>query len=229
MARTRPATRKRVLTKAEAQALAYQSQGSNPAGLKNVRSHMLRAAIKFADFAGSTSVSLFGEVKKGANRWDTNMLSGNGMPNGQAMIVSSIVLFLDTPKTGDSASPKTFDQDCLNAFANWLRNSLHTFGREGAQWDAEFLGIEMAPSVLGMFNATADSGAAAPVRMGDFVRTGSGLLEYKLRVPVVLGQNSNFSYTIENRTLLSATDPLVANLEGAVVGLKGILTKTAAV
>jgi len=46
---------------------------------------------------------------------------------------------------------------------------------------------------------------------------------------VVLGQNSNFSYTVENRSLLTATDPLVTNLEGVVIGLKGILTKVAAV
>lgn len=226
----RPNTRKRVLTKLEAQSLAFQSQGSNPSGLKNVRAHMLRSNINFADFVGSTSVSLFGDVVKGANRWDTNMLSGNGMPQGQAMIVKSICLFLGTPITGDSTDTiKTFDGDVVNAFANWLRNSLHTFGREGAQWDAQFLGLEMAPSILGMVNAAVDSGASAPVRIGDLVKTGEGLLEYKLKVPVVLGQNSNFSYTIENRSLLKSTNPLVANVENAVLGLKGILTKSAAV
>jgi len=226
---TRPGSKKRVLTKLEAQAMAFQSQGSNPAGLKNVRSYMLRSALKFADMVNSTSSSLFGDVKKGANRWDTNMLSASGMPQGQAMIVRSIVMLFDTPKTGDSANPKTFDQDCINAFASWLRNSLHTFGREGAQWDAEFLGLEMGPSMLGMVNAPADAGAAAPVRLGDFVKTGAGLLEYKLRVPVVLGENSNFNYNVEMRNLLSATDPLVVNGEDVVVGLKGILTKVSAV
>lgn len=225
----RPNTRKRVVTNLEAKALAFQSQGSNPAGLKNVRSHMLRAALKFINLTTSTSESLFGEVVRGANRWDTNMLTGSGIPNGQAMIVSSICLFFSTPKTGDTANPKVFDQDMVNAFANFLRNSLHTFGREGAQWDAQFLGLEMGPSMLGMVNAAPDSGAAAPVRLGDFVKTGAGLLEYKLRVPVVLGANSNFNYTVEMRNLLSATDPLVVNGEDVVVGLKGILTKVSAV
>lgn len=225
----RPNTRKRVVTNLEAKALAFQSQGSNPSGLKNVRSHMLRAALKFSELVISTQASLFGEVVRGANRWDTNMLTGSGIPKGQAMIVSSICLFFSTPKTGDSASPKTFDQDLVNSFANFLRNSLHTFGREGAQWDAQFLGLEMGPSMLGMVNAPADAGAAAPVRLGDFVKTGAGLLEYKLRVPVVLGENSNFNYNVEMRNLLSATDPLVVNGEDVVVGLKGILTKVSAV
>ncbi len=225
----RPNTRKRVLTNTEAKALAYQSQGSNPAGLKNVRSHMLRSTLKFADLVGSAQASLFGEVVKGSNRFDTNMLTGSGIPNGQAMIVNSICMFLTTPKTGDSASPKAFDQDVINAFANFLRNSIHTFGREGSQFDAQFLGLEMAPSILGMVNATPDSGSAAPVRIGDLVRTGNGLLEYKLRVPVVLGSNSNFNYNVEIRNLLTATDPLVVNVEDVVVGLKGILTKVSAV
>jgi len=222
----RPGTRKKILTKIEAQALAYQSQGSNPAGLKNVRSHTLRSTLKFADLVGSSQASLFGDVVKGSNRWDTNMLTGNGMPNGQAHIVNEIRFWLSTPRTGDSAGLKTFDQDVVNSFADFMRNALFTFGREGAQWDAQFLGIEMLPALFGMVNATAEAGAAAPVRIGDFVKPA---LAFRLKVPVVLGSNSNFNFTVEHRTGLTATNPLVAQVEDMVVGLSGILTKISAV
>ena len=42
-------SRQRVLTKTEASALGYQSQGSYPSGLKNVRSYALRSTLHFAN------------------------------------------------------------------------------------------------------------------------------------------------------------------------------------
>lgn len=221
--------RKRILTPEEQKTLGYQSQGSYPSGQKNVRSYALRSALKFSECVQNNEIQLFSANMAGSagGKFDTNILSGNTIPNGQALLVHSIEITLTTPITGDTGSPKTFDQDCVNAFANFMRNALFTFGRENAQWDAQFLGSEILPSVFGMVNAPADSGAAAPVRIGDFVTQSKA--SYRLRVPVVIGQNTAFNFTVALRNLLTATNPLVVNVEDAVVTLKGVLTKMAAV
>ena len=216
--------RKRVVTKTEAAALGYQSQGSYPSGLKNVRSYSLRSALKFADCVNNTEIPLFAAGVGGSSKFDTNVLQGNTVPNGQALLVHEIVFHLDTPITGDGVH--VFDADCVNAFANFMRNTIFTFGRENSQWDAQFLGAEVLPSVFGMVNAPVTAEQSAPVRVGDFVKPSCA---FKLKVPVVLGQNTSFNFTAQLRAALAAGNPLVVNVEGIVVELKGILTKVAAV
>ena len=217
--------RQRVLTTTEKAALGYQSQGSYPSGLKNVRSYALRSALKFIDCVNSNEIQLFSAPISATSKFDTNVLSGNTIPQGQALLVHSIDFNLTTPITGDVAA-HTFDQDNINAFANFMRNTIFTFGRENAQWDAQFLGSEVLPSVFGMTTAAADAGAAAPVRVGDFVRPAAS---FRLKVPVVIGQNTSFNFTAQLKALLAAANPLVANNEDMVVQLRGILTKMAAV
>jgi len=212
-------SRQRVLSKTEATALGYQSQGSYPSGLKNVRSYALRSTLKFADLVTNTEVQLFAAQQAGSNKWDTNVLTANSIPNGQALLVHEIRILFATPLTNFSA-------DQVNAWANFQRNCLYQFGRENAQWDAQFLGIEMMPSVYGMVSATIPQGESAPVRVGDFIQPAAA---FRLRVPVVIGQNTSFNFTAAIRTALGAGNPLVAATMDQTVLLKGILTKVAAV
>lgn len=219
---TKRFARPRSLTKTEADALGYQAQGSYPSGLKNVRSYALRSTLFFADAVTETAISLFSKANGEQKMFDTNILQGNTVPNGQALLVHEIVFNLTTPAAN-------FSQDVVNAFANFMRNTVFTFGRENAQWDAQFAGSEVLPSVFGMCNTTPDSGEAAPVRVGDFVKTGNGKASFRLRVPVVLGQNTSFNFTAQLRAALSASSPLVTLAENMTVELRGILTKMAAV
>lgn len=217
--------RKRVLTKTEASALGYQSQGSYPSGLKNVRSYSLRSTLKFAEAVINTEIPLFAAGVGGSSKFDTNILQGNTLPNGQALLVHEIAFHLTTPVTG-AADAKVFDADCVNAWANFMRNAIFTFGRENAQWDAQFLGSEVMPAVFGFVDAPATSEQSAPVRVGDFVRPSAA---FRLKVPVVIGQNTSFNFTAQIRAALAASNPLVTNIEDMVIELRGILTKVAAV
>jgi hypothetical protein len=215
--------RKRILTRTEANATGYQSQGSYPSGLKNVRSHSLRSTIKHA--VTGTNFSLFqgqGETKV----FDTNMGQAGTIPNGQSFIVHTISFRLVTPATGFGGSPKVFDADALNCWANWLRETIFTYGRENAQWDAYFQGSEVLPSVFGLVNAPVAEGQSAPVRLGDFVKPEAA---FRLKVPVVHGQNSSFFFDGQSRFDLDAANPLKAGAYETIVELKGLLTKMAAV
>lgn len=214
-------SRQRVLTKTEASALGYQSQGSYPSGLKNVRSYALRSTLHFADFVSQTEVQLFAVGAAASNKWDTNVLTSNSIPNGQALLVHEIKFSLSTPTP-------TLPTDVINAWSNFMRNCVFQFGRENAQWDAQFLGAEVLPSVFGMVDGTVPVGESAPVRVGDFVApTGA---TFRLRVPVVVGQNTSFNFTAALRSALAAGSVLVTTTGvDMVVQLKGILTKVAAV
>ena len=64
------------------------------------------------------------------------------------------------------------------------------------------------------------------VRVGDLVKPVSS---YRLRVPIVLGDNVNFTFPVFTRAGLGAGNPLVAASLTQVVTLRGILTKVAAV
>lgn len=211
--------RQRVLTKTEATALGYQSQGSYPSGLKNVRTYSLRSALYFN--ATETEYQLFANNLAGSNKWDTNVLTSNSIPNGQALLVHEIRMSLDVPAVGTA-----FSADQLNAWARFQRNCLYQFGRENAQWDAQFLGSEILPSTFGALNATIPGTESAPVRIGDFIQPGAW---FKLRVPVVIGQNTSFNFTASIRAALGATNPLVVAGLSQVVQLRGLLTKMAAV
>jgi len=219
--------RQRIVTKTEASALGYQSQGSYPSGLKNVRSYSLRSALKFTRLQTETSVQLFAKDVSEAKVFDTNILQGNTVPNGQALLVHEIIMHLSTPLTGTAGDgTPVFDADAINAFANFMRNSVYTFGRENSQWDAQFSGIELMPTVFGCVNAPEGSAQGAPVRVGDFVKPHAS---FKLKVPVVLGQNTSFNFEAQIRQVLAAANPLVAANLDMVVELKGLLTKMAAV
>ena len=214
--------RKRTLTQTEAGALGYQAQGSYPSGLKNVRSYALRSTLHFTDLQNETEALLFQASTGGSNKWDTNVLVGNSIPNGQALLVHEIRLNLSTPLPSAGA----FSADQVNAFANFMRYSLWQFGRENAQWDAQFLGSEILPAVYGLVDATAPSGEAAPVRVGDFLKPDAS---FRLRVPVVIGQNVSFNFSVAIKTALLAGNPLVVANSDLIVQLKGVLTKVAAV
>lgn len=219
--------RQRVVTKTEASALGYQSQGSYPSGLKNVRSYSLRSTLKFTRLQTETSIQLFAKDASEQKVFDTNILQGNTVPNGQALLVHEIVFHLSTPLTGTAGDgTPVFDQDAINAFANLMRNSVYTFGRENSQWDAQFSGIELMPTVFGCVNAPVGAAQAAAVRIGDFVKPQAS---FRLKVPVVLGQNTSFNFEAMFRSVLAAANPLVAANLDMVVELKGLLTKMAAV
>ena len=216
--------RERILTKAERAALGYQSQGSYPGGLKNVRSYTLRDSLKFN--ATQQEWSLFKVGPGGSTKWDTNVTVGGMIPNGRSLLVHEIVVWLDNPGTAAGSGTSLFTDDAVNAWAAFMRNTVWNFSRSNGDSDAEFLGIELLPAVFGMCNVTAETGEAAPVRIGDFIRPAA---VFKLRVPVVLGQNTPFDFTVQLRSALGAANALVTNLEGMTVGLKGLLTKMAAV
>lgn len=221
-----PGRRQRVLTQTEQSTLGYQSQGSYPSGLKNVRSYSLRSTLAFTRAVNDTNIQLFAKDPSEQKLFDTNILQGNTIPNGQALLVHEIVFHLTTPLTGAGAGAPVFDADCVNAFANFLRNAVFTFGRENAQWDAQFSGIEILPAVFGFVNAPVTAEQSAPVRIGDFTQRACA---FKLKVPVVIGQNTSFNFEVMLRNALAANNPLVTQAENMVVELKGILTKVAAV
>lgn len=218
--------RRRVLTQTEVDALKFQSQGSYPSGLKDVRSYMLRSTIKFADLGSETLLQLFSKADNESKPFDTNVLNGSTIPNGQSLLVHSLEFYLPTPATGFGDTPAVFDQDAVNCWAAWLRNTLFQFGRDNANWDAQFLGLEILPSTFGFANAAASSGQGTPSRIGDFIKPSAS---FKLKVPVVIGQNSSFLYTAQMRAALAAANPLVTGSYETVFGLKGLLTKMAAV
>ena len=222
--------RQRILSKTEAAALGYQSQGSYPSGLKNVRSYALRSALYFASLQTNTEAQLFSAGLAGSNKWDTNVLTSNSIPNGQALLVHEIRFNLTTPYTAPATSgaptPAPMPTDLVNARASFMRNCVFQFGRENAQWDAQFLGSEVLPAVFGTLDGTIGTGEAAPVRVGDFIRPDAS---FRLRVPVVVGQNTSFNMTANIRQGLGANNVLVSTGSDMVVQLKGILTKAAAV
>lgn len=213
--------RRRILTKVERDAIQYQSQGSFPAGLKAVRSHSLRDVWKHTAGANPT-ITLFQSSTGSTALQDSNLPVAGQVPQGQAMLVHEIRFTLAQPATVGS----TFDDNYINAWARLMRETVFEFARLNGDWDAQFLGTEVLPNVFGMVNTTPESGQAAPVRVGDFVRSDCA---FRLRVPVVLGQSTAIMFKAMQRAALAASNPLVVAGGETIVELRGLLTKVAAV
>lgn len=213
--------RRRVLTKVEREALKYQSQGSFPAGLKNVRSHSLRDVWRHTAGVNPT-IQLFQSSTGSTALQDSNLPVAGQVPQGQAMLVHEVRFSLSQPATAGA----TFDDNYINAWARLMRETVFEFSRLNGDWDAQFLGLEILPPVFGLINTAPESGQAAPVRVGDFVYSDCA---FRLRIPVVLGQSTAIMFKAAQRAALLATNPLVVAGGETIVELRGLLTKVAAV
>lgn len=211
--------RKRILTQTDAAALGFQSQGSYPSGLKNVLAYSLRSTLPFANLTGNTELQLFTADAPNNNIIDSNIQTSQQVPNGQSLIVQQIDIYAPAPIAGMTVKQH-------NAWVNFQRETLYQFARNNSQWDAQFIGAEAVGSENQVLEGTPSVAGNQFVRVGDLVKPVSS---YRLRSPIVLGENVNFTFTVKTRAALGAGNPLVAAALNQVVALRGILTKVAAV
>lgn len=209
--------RKRIATETEAAALAFQSQGSYPSGLKTVQAYALRTTLAFADLTTASEIQLFTTAGNPV-QFDTNIQTSQQVPNGQALLVQQIDLYAPAPVAGMTVKQH-------NAWVAFQRDAIYTFARNNAQWDAQFLGLEAIGSENQVLEGVPSVAGNQFVRVGDLVKPVSS---YKLRVPVVLGENVNFTFSVRVRAGLGGANPLVAATLNQVVALRGILTKVSA-
>ena len=207
--------RKSIQTQESADALGYQSQGSYPSGLKDVYSYALRSTLTFALLATITELKLFGTNAPSDNLADSNVATSFQVPNGQSLIVQQVDLYAPAPLGGMTVAQH-------NAWVHFQRETVYQFGRTNAQWDAQFLGLEAIGSENQVLEGTPSVAGNQFVRTGDLVKPVSS---YRLRKPVVLGQNVNFDFIVKTRAALGAGNPLVAAGLNQVVTLRGLLTK----
>lgn len=211
--------RKRILTQTDAAALGFQSQGSYPSGLKNIVAYTLRSTLKFSLLSAASDIQLFGTAAPNDNPFDTNIQTAQQIPNGQSLIVQQIDFYAPAPIAGMTVKQH-------NAWVNFQRETLYQFARNNSQWDAQFIGSEAVGSENQVLEGVPSVAGNQFVRVGDLVKPVSS---YRLRSPIVLGENVNFTFAVKTRAALGAGNPLVAADLNQVVGLRGILTKVAAV
>lgn len=200
--------RQRILTRSEQQVLRYQSQGSYPEGQLVPRSWSLFATL--APNATATEYVLFGQTSGQSSPFDTNVVGSSSIPNGQSLTAFGISVGLDPVDATDANQA-----DIVRAFYSLLRNSLWRFARMNADFDAYFHGGKFLPGVA-MVSETAGN------RVGDFVRSS---LSYKFEVPVIIGANTTFDFTVKIPAALGAENALVTAASKIKVYIDGVLTK----
>lgn len=211
--------RKRIVTQQQAAALGFQSQGSYPSGLKNILAYSLRSTFNFADFTTATEIQLFTTTAPNTTIFDSNIQTSQQVPNGQALLVQQIDLYAPQPIGGMTVAQ-------YNAWVHFQRDALYQFARNNSQWDAQFMGHEALGSVNQILEGTPAVAGNQFVRVGDLVKPVSS---YRIRGPIVLGENVNFTFPLKIRAALGGGNPLVSAGLNQVVALRGILTKVAAV
>lgn len=178
----------RILTQSQQRGLAFQSQGSSPDGALVLKPYSLDDTLVFA--AGVTNYNLFGSTQGQTSKWLTNMAAAGQMPGGQSMMVFGSSLGLDL----GSLTAAEVDA-VLNQFYSIMRKSIWTFARNNEDFSFKIRGSKFLPPI------TYIAGYAAPTvsaqHVGDFVRSS---MQYKLFAPVVIGQNTGFTYTVEFET-----------------------------
>jgi len=200
--------RQRVLTRTEQQVLRYQSQGSYPEGQLIPRSFSLFATL--APNATATEYVLFGQTSGQSSPFDTNVVGSSSIPNGQSLTAFGISVGLDPVDDTD-----TNQANITRAFYSLLRNSLWRFARMNTDFDAYFHGGKFLPGVT-MVSETAGN------RVGDFVRSS---LSYKFEIPVIIGANTTFDFTVKIPAALGAGNSLVTGASKIKVYIDGVLTK----
>lgn len=199
----------RILTKSEERALAYQSQGSFPNGSLVLNTYSLDDTLTFA--ASTTQYTLFGQTAGQAGKFKTNMKGAGQIPGGQSFMVFGMSIALDI-----SNLATTKITAALNQFYSVMRSSIWTFNRNNEDFSAQFRGSKFLPPISYVSEYATPTLAAQHV--GDFSRSA---MVYKFLSPVVIGQNTGFSVSVEFET--AQTGDLVG--ERLQVFLDGGLTK----
>jgi hypothetical protein len=200
--------RPRQITRTEAQVLQYQSQGSYPDGALIPRSWSLWSTL--TPNATTNEYNLFGQTSGQSSVFDTNVVGSSSIPNGQCLTALGISVGFDPVDDTDANQA-----DLVRAFYSFLRNSVWRFARMNTDFDAYFHGSKFLPGVT-MVSETAGN------RVGDIVRSS---LSYKFEVPVIIGANTTFDFSVKIPTALGVANDLVVASSRIHVSIDGVLTK----
>lgn len=198
----------RVLTATEQKILRYQAQGSYPEGQLVAKSYSLFSTL--TPTATDTEYTLFGTTAGQVTAFNTNIVGSSSIPNGQSLTALGISIGLDPVDVVDANQA-----DIVRAFYSLLRNSLWKFARTNADFDAYFHGGKFLPGVT-MVSETAGN------RVGDFVRSS---ISYKFEVPVIIGANTSFDFTVKLPAALGVANAIVVAKSKIQVYIDGVLTK----
>lgn len=175
----------RILTQSQQRGLAFQAQGSSPDGALTLKPYSLDDTLVFA--ASTTTYNLFGSTQGQSSKWLTNMMNAGAMPGGQNMMVFGTSLGLDV-----SSLTQAKITAALNQFYGLMRTSVWTFARNNEDFSFKIRGSKFLPAIS--YIAEYATPTLAAQHVGDFSRSS---MQYKLFAPVVVGQNTGFTYTVE--------------------------------
>ena len=175
----------RILTPSEQRALAYQSQGSFPNSALVLNTYSLYDTLTFT--ASTTSYTLFGQTSGQSSKWLTNMKGAGQIPGGQSFQAYQMSLGFNVSNLeAGTIAP------VVNLFYSVMRSSIWTFARNNEDFSAQFPGSKFLPAIS--FLDTYATPTLAAQHVGDF---GRSAMCYKFLSPIVIGQNTGFSVTVE--------------------------------